>query len=101
MDATLTSNATGQAQQQDTKLASAQRQVAALKGFYIHLFIFAVVIFGLTLINVSAGGPWWVVWILAGWGIGVLAHAMAVFGRASKRIADWEQRKIKTLVEKN
>ena len=33
-----------------------------------------------------------------GWGIGIVAHALAVFGRASRFVAEWEDRKIKELV---
>ena len=100
MDSQPSSNTTGQAQQQDVKLVGAKRQVAALKGFYIHLFIFTVVILGLTLINIFSGRPWWIVWVLAGWGIGVVAHAIAVFGHTSKRISDWEERKIREFMDR-
>ena len=81
--------------QHDPKLMKARRQVAAMKGFYIHLFIFAVVMLGLGAINFAVGGPWWALWVLLGWGIGVLAHALTVFGRTSRRITDWEDRKIR------
>jgi fatty acid desaturase len=81
--------------EQDPKLMKARRQVAAMKGFYIHLFIFAVVMLGLGAINFAVGGPWWALWVLLGWGIGVLAHALTVFGRTSRRITDWEDRKIR------
>jgi fatty acid desaturase len=84
--------------ERDSKLMKARRQVAAIKGFYIHLFIFVLVMLGLGAINFAVGRPWWVLWVLLGWGIGVLAHALTVFGRASKRIADWEERKIRQLM---
>lgn len=87
--------------EQDSKLVKAKRQVAAIKGFYVHVFIFALVMLGLGAINFAVGGPWWVLWVLLGWGIGVLAHALTVFGRASKRIADWEERKIRKLMSEN
>ncbi len=77
------------------RLALARRRVAALKGFYIHLFVFAMVVAGLIVINLAAGGPWWVLWVLLGWGIGILAHAVTVFGRTSQAIADWEERKLR------
>ena len=79
----------------DERLARARRRLAALKGFYIHLFVFAMVLAALFLINLAAGGPWWVLWVLLGWGIGLLAHALTVFGRASQVIADWEERKLR------
>ena len=87
--------------EQASKFMKARRQVAAIKGFYIHLFIFALVMLGLGAINLAVGGPWWALWVLLGWGIGVLAHALTVFGRTSKRIADWEDRKIRQLMSES
>src|SRR5688500_9166126 len=83
----------------EERLAQAKRRVAALKGFYMHLFVFAMVLAGLAIINLATGGPWWVLWVLLGWGIGILAHAVTVFGRTSQLIADWEQRKLRQLMD--
>jgi hypothetical protein len=77
------------------KLARAKRRVAALKGFYIHLAVFVLVLAGLAVINLLTGQPWWVLWVLFGWGIGLLAHGLAVSARTSRAIADWEQRKMR------
>ena len=77
----------------EERVARARRRLAALKGFYVHLFIFALVLAGLTIINAAVGGPWWVLWVLLGWGIGVLAHGLALSARTSRAIADWEERK--------
>jgi fatty acid desaturase len=83
----------------DERLAEARRRVAAIKGFCIHLIVFVAVIVSLTLLNAASGDPWWVQWVLLGWGIGVLAHALAVFGKGSKLVSEWEKRKIKELLE--
>lgn len=80
------------------RVARAKRRVAAIKGFYIHLVIFALVLAGLFAINATLGGPWWVLWVLFGWGVGVVAHALAVFGRAPQALDEWEQRKVRELV---
>jgi hypothetical protein len=82
------------------KLARAKRQVAAIKGFYIHLFVFVVVMATLLAINLATTGIWWVQWPFFGWGIGVLAHALAVFGRMPRVIQKWEARKIQELKDK-
>jgi fatty acid desaturase len=79
----------------EERLARARRRLAALKGFYIHLFVFALVLAGLTIVNLATGGPWWVLWVLLGWGIGIVAQAITVFGRSSQAIADWEERKLR------
>jgi fatty acid desaturase len=88
-----------QASPDDERLARAQRRLAALKGFYIHLFVFAMVLAGLIIVNLASGGPWWVLWVLLGWGIGILAHAITVFGRSSQAIADWEERKLRQFMD--
>jgi fatty acid desaturase len=82
----------------DLKLQRAKRRVAEIKGFYIHLFVFAVVMAGLFVVNVLVGGQWWVQWVLLGWGAGVAAHGIAVLVHGSRRLADWEDRKIKQLM---
>ena len=79
------------------RVAEARRRVAAMKGFYIHLFIFAVVLTGLFAINAFSGRGWWVLWVLFGWGIGVVAHAIGVFGRTPQMVAEWEERKVQQL----
>jgi hypothetical protein len=83
----------------EERLARARRRLAALKGFYIHLFIFALVLTALTIINAAVGGPWWVLWVLLGWGIGVLAHGLTVYGRTSRALGDWEERKLREFLD--
>ena len=84
---------------EEERLASARRRLAVLKGFYIHLFIFAVVLAMLAIINVAVGRPWWVLWVLLGWGIGLLAHGLAVLGQASRAVENWEERKLRQYLE--
>jgi hypothetical protein len=79
----------------EARLAHARRRVAALKGFYIHLIVFTLVLLGLLALNSATGGPWWVVWVFLGWGMGVLAHGLAVIGLGSRAIAAWEERKLR------
>jgi fatty acid desaturase len=88
------------AMSQEEKLAQARRQVAAIKGFFLHLFVFAIVTLGLAIINAATGGPWWVLWVLLGWGIGVLAHGLFVYIGSSSYVADWERRKTRELADR-
>jgi fatty acid desaturase len=83
---------------EEDRLARARRRLAAIKAFYVHLFIFVLVLAGLFVINASAGSRWWVHWVLLGWGIGVVAHALAVFGHAPRMIEEWEERKLRQLM---
>ena len=78
----------------DANLTLAKRRVAVLKGFYIHLGAFVMVMCTLLVIDSFTGPGWWVHWPLLGWGIGVLVHAFVVFGQAPSLFADWEIRKI-------
>jgi 2TM domain len=91
----------------DPRVILARRRVAAMQGFYIHAGVFAAVMLVLLIINAVSGGTWWVQWPLLGWGIGLLAHGLAVFGSAlfglqSFRLfsAEWEERKVKEIVDK-
>ncbi len=83
---------------EDKKLARARRRVAALKGFYVHLTVFVLVMAGLAIVNFLTGPPWWMLWALFGWGIGLLAHGLAVSARTSRAIANWEERKLQQYV---
>lgn len=80
--------------QDDAKLAAARRHMEALKGFYIHLAIFCIVMLGLVAINAATSSVWWVQWPLLGWGIGVFAHWFAVFSPFKPFSRNWEQKRI-------
>ncbi|NQU22805.1 MAG: 2TM domain-containing protein [Candidatus Nealsonbacteria bacterium] len=58
----------------------ARRRASAKLGFYIHLFAYITINLLLVVINFSTSPQYlWFVWPLAGWGIGLLSHAFAVF----------------------
>jgi fatty acid desaturase len=82
------------------KLALAKRQVAAIKGFYIHLIVFVLVIALLLAINIVTGSGWWVQWVFLGWGIGVLGHAFGVFGHFPGAVARWEHKKVAEIMHR-
>ena len=82
------------------KQRRARAQVAAMKGFYIHSFVFVLVMTLLLAINWIASPVWWVQWPLLGWGLGVVGHAIAVFSGASRTLKSWEADQVKKLSEK-
>lgn len=87
---------------EEQRYQKAKERVQEIKGFYIHLMIYICVNIGLFLINfLSSPGHWWFYWPLIGWGIGVGAHAIGVFGLGSLLGEDWEERKIKEILEKD
>lgn len=82
------------------RVAAAQQRVAEIEAFYIHLLSYGVVIALLTAINVYTGDEWWVQWVLLGWGIGVIAHAVALFATKPSFVTAWERRKFRELVRR-
>lgn len=79
---------------------AARKRVEVLKGFYTHLAVYLTVNLGLFVIDVMQGGEWWFFWPALGWGIGLGAHALAVFFNSESTMSRWEKRKIEEYVEK-
>lgn len=78
----------------------AKKQVQEIKGFYIHLTCYLLVMIALIFINLKFSPQYlWFIWSLLGWGIGVLFHAITVFNLFSFIGRDWEARKIKEFME--
>ncbi len=76
----------------------AKKRVEELKGFYGNIISYCCIIPFLVFINLkfSPGFQWF--WFSAlGWGFGVAMHAFKVFGYSS----DWEERKIREILEKD
>ena len=73
----------------------AMEYVRDLKAFYMHLLVFAVVITGLTIMNLFfTPGYFWVLWAAFGWGIGLLSHGLSVFEVFNLFGDGWEKRQI-------
>ena len=80
---------------------SALCRVRQLRGFYTHLSVYLAVNAGVLVINlISSPARLWVVWPLAGWGIGLLIHAAGVFLGGSFLGAEWERRKVEELMDR-
>jgi hypothetical protein len=47
-------------------------------GFRIHAIAFVVILVALLIINLWIGSPYWVQWVLLGWGIGLISHWLSV-----------------------
>ena len=59
----------------------AKKRVEAKRGFYIHLFVYVVVNIMLVIIWAfpAGGGYPWFLWVIGGWGIGLLFNFIEVF----------------------
>ena len=87
---------------EDIKYQRARKRVAALKGFYVHLGVYVFVNLLLLLINIIASpDSLWFYWPLLGWGIGIVWHAFHVFGSGRWIGADWEEKKIREIMERD
>lgn len=69
--------------------------VRRLRGFYLHLSKYVVVVTLLVLVNlVASPHRWWVQWVIGGWGIGLLFHASRVFRPDWLLGAAWERAQV-------
>lgn len=85
----------------DPAYQKAKERVDEIKAFYTHLFVYLGVNIGLVLINIATSpNAFWFHWAILGWGIGLIVHALVVFGFESLFGPDWEERKIKEYMEK-
>lgn len=79
--------------------AEARKRVQDLKDFYIHLGIYALVNVFLIVLNLlTSPDVFWAIWPILGWGIGLGAHAIHVFGLFGIGNRDWEERKVRELM---
>ena len=80
----------------------ARRRVREIRAFYVHLAVFVAVNIVLHGINlVTAPKVYWAVWPLLGWGIGVLAHGLTTYRWVPFVGQEWEERKIRELMDKD
>ncbi len=85
----------------EKRYENAQEQIAKLKGFYAHFTIYLIFIPIFIYLNYqsNAGFPW-AIFPIGGWGFGVAGHAAETFNWNPFFGKDWEQRKIKELLDK-
>ncbi|MDK2889699.1 MAG: hypothetical protein PWR21_331 [Methanoculleus sp.] len=83
------------------RYAHAKRQVEELRGFYMHLAVYIAVNLLLFAINmVTSPGALWFYWVTIFWGIGVVFHALGVFAGSRVFGREWEERKIREIMER-
>jgi hypothetical protein len=54
-------------------------------GFRVHAITFVPTIALLLVINLWTGSPYWVLWVLLAWGIGLLSHWFFVLGPGARK----------------
>ncbi|RZJ36231.1 MAG: histidine kinase [Flavobacterium sp.] len=81
--------------------AQAKKRVEEIKGFYGNLTSYLIVMLGITLINLLTYPKFlWFIFPAIGWGVGVLFHGLSVYNALPLCGKDWEERKIRQLLEK-
>ncbi|WP_300691668.1 2TM domain-containing protein [Chryseobacterium sp.] len=90
----------------DIQYQQAKRQVDQLRGFYGHLFAYLVVNIVIVFYNYSQLKPGESYFQFENfftaifWGIGLFSHALIVFLPKVRFVKEWEERKIRELIEK-
>jgi hypothetical protein len=75
--------------------------VEDIKGFYGNLIAYIVVTIGLAILNLLTSPEYlWFLYPALGWGFGVVVHGMAVFNAVPFLGRDWEERKIRQIMER-
>lgn len=93
--------------QDNIKYLEAKKRVKKIKGFYSHLTIYVLVNLMIVFINFQDLKPGESYFqyknfiTLFFWGIGLLAHGLSVFLPHFVLGRDWEERKIRALMDKN
>lgn len=91
----------------DERYEDAQKRVKRLKGFYTHLIMYVLVNILIVFININNLKPGKSYFQFENfftaffWGIGLLAHAVSIFGHHLIFGKEWEERKIKEFMEKD
>jgi 2TM domain len=80
----------------------ARTHVQQLRGLYVHAGVFVVVNLSLLLLNlITNPQSLWFYWPLIGWGIGLIAHAFVVLWSGGILGKEWEERKIRELMDQD
>ncbi|MCB0451516.1 MAG: 2TM domain-containing protein [Aequorivita sp.] len=80
----------------------AKKRVEKLKVFYIHFGIYCICVPVFIYLNfLSRAGFPWALFPIVGWGIGVTSHASETFNYNPFFGKDWEERKIRELMDKD
>ncbi len=86
---------TTQAATARTEEALAFSHVRRVKGLYIHLAQYILVLCVLAVVNfLTSPRYWWVGWVALGWGTGVAFHGLRVFDKIPFLNGEWERRQV-------
>ncbi|MEM7085753.1 MAG: 2TM domain-containing protein [Bacteroidota bacterium] len=98
---TATASVTQESYISGKKYDRAKKHVEELKGFYIHFAIYLIMVPVFIFLNFKSQGFPWAIFPIVGWGAGVSGHAMEVFNYNPFLGKNWEERKIRELMDKD
>lgn len=79
----------------------AQKKVAEIKKFYQHLTVYLLCNPIAIVVNLmTSPGYLWFIWSLMGWGIAIVLHGLKAFEFSPFYNKEWEERKIREILEK-
>lgn len=90
----------------EIRYQEAQKRVRKIKGFYTHLIVYVVINIMIVIVNIQnlqPGESYFQLknfFTLLCWGIGLLAHALSVFLPTMLLGKNWEEKKIKELIDR-
>ncbi len=80
----------------------AYQKVRAIKQFYTKLFVFAIVMTGLLIVNIiTTPETWWVQWVFLGWGAGLVIRGLKTFDFLPPLGVEWEKRQLAKYLNAN
>lgn len=84
------------------RYARAKKRVVEMREFYSHFLVYICVNVVVYIVDIiTGGGIEFAYWVTLGWGIGVVAHFFSVFGESMFLGHDWEERKIRELMDQD
>ncbi|WP_394759620.1 2TM domain-containing protein [Flavobacterium sp.] len=92
---------------EEIRYKDALKRVKKIKGFYTHLTVYVIINIMIVIINIQnleIGESYFKkenFFTAFFWGIGLVAHALSVFGKNLFFGSEWEEKKIQELIEKD
>ena len=92
--------------EEQIKYENAIKRIKKIKGFYTHLLVYIVINIMIVVVNIQnleTGESYFQFknfFTAFFWGIGIVSHALSVFGPDLFLGNDWEEKKIKELMDK-
>jgi hypothetical protein len=75
----------------------AERRVSAKAGFRVHALVYVLVTTGLLAVNLTTSPQYlWAAWPMFGWGIGLVAHGLGVYGARPR----WREEAVRREMER-